>query len=782
MTTSPFINSITPKSDQVMLLISGTFELTVGQESLINFGTDKAQALLAYLAVEAAHPQRRETLAALLWPDVSHSSALGNLRGTLYRLRSALNKHTPELGKRLVISTQRTLQINRELISVDLLILQELIRESDSHNHAAFELCDECLANLDSATALYRGEMMPGFGLHDAPFFEEWLRQQRETFQQTMVLTLQTLSIAYTAQAKYEKAQHHIRHLLTIDPYHEDAHYQMISILASMGQRSAALQQYETYRHALYEDLEIEPSQTVRVLYEQILTGEFNNSEVGGRQQQEFDMALMSSSTNDAMTVSMNVSVNEHSPESVSDITTVTAAGTDEHSSSSKLYLPATNGNVYPSWHEIPVVDVFYGRMVEIERLTEWLLVERCRLMNVLGMGGVGKTALAAIVAQDVGTKFDVVIWRSLLNRPLFQDLVEDWLDILASDESFAPSSNLDQQISLLLNCLSQRRCLLVLDNVESILHASDAGTLLSGRFQAGYETYGQLLLQVGNNDHNSCLLLTSREQPYVMNRMRGVNAGVYNLYLSGLDQEAAIKMLAACGLTTARPEAINLTQHYSANPMALQIVASTIVDLFGGDVDTFLQEDTLIFDDIRMVLDELFQRLTSEERRILFEFTVEQIPISIARLRVNLAGGLAPNLLIEAVRSLQRRSLLFTIEKEGDSQGRTSVEFTLQNVVMKYVTNYCISQVCNEIVTETPQILEQVILMKMDGEEEQRTRQLRFIIEPICRQLVDILGEDALLSKLEDFIQKLQEREHSTQKSTISNLTILIDYLVEKG
>jgi transcriptional regulator with XRE-family HTH domain len=72
----------------------------------------------------------------------------------------------------------------------------------------------------------------------------------------------------------------------------------------------------------------------------------------------------------------------------------------------------------WQAWGEAPAVDRFQGRRAEVETLSRWLLVERCRLVVVLGLGGIGKTALATHTAHDLASHFAGLCWRSLRNAP----------------------------------------------------------------------------------------------------------------------------------------------------------------------------------------------------------------------------------------------------------------------------------------------------------------------------------------------------------------------------
>ncbi len=132
-------------------------------------------------------------------------------------------------------------------------------------------------------------------------------------------------------------------------------------------------------------------------------------------------------------------------------------------------------------------------------------------------MGGAGKTTLAAAVVRAAAPTFEVVIWRSLLNAPPLAEIVQNWLQILARQTLSTLPDSVDEQLRLLLTYLRQQRCLLVLDNLESILQPGAAGEM-----RPGYEGYAQLLQYLAGGEHQSVLLLTSREQPQAISRFVG--------------------------------------------------------------------------------------------------------------------------------------------------------------------------------------------------------------------------------------------------------------------
>jgi len=141
-------------------------------------------------------------------------------------------------------------------------------------------------------------------------------------------------------------------------------------------------------------------------------------------------------------------------------------------------------------WSRAPAISSFYDREVGLARLSEWVVQERCRVVNVLGPGGIGKSALAVKLMQQVAPQFQVVLWRSLRDAPPPEAWLADSLQVVAPEPPAEVPGSLEARLGLLLNSLREQRVLLVLDNLESVLAQGEA----TGRMRAGYEGYGRLL------------------------------------------------------------------------------------------------------------------------------------------------------------------------------------------------------------------------------------------------------------------------------------------------
>src|SRR5579864_6990636 len=272
-------------------------------------------------------------------------------------------------------------------------------------------------------------------------------------------------------------------------------------------------------------------------------------------------------------------------------------------------------------WSDAPDVASFYGRAWELDLLSEWVVEERCRVVSVLGQGGIGKSALATQVMHRVAEDFEVVIWRSLRDVPTCEALLGDCLQVLAPQALSSVSSSLESLQDLLLECLRSRRVLLVHDNLESFLEEGED----SGHIRPGYEGFIQVLRRIAGTEHQSCMLLTSREKPSDLVPLEGSRAPVRALRLARLGAEACQQLLAEKEVAGSTSEQLRLIEAYAGNPLALKIVAQTIVELFDGQSVPFLEQGEVVFGGVRELLDEKYARLSAVEQSVLLWLAIDR-------------------------------------------------------------------------------------------------------------------------------------------------------------
>jgi hypothetical protein len=349
----------------------------------------------------------------------------------------------------------------------------------------------------------------------------------------------------------------------------------------------------------------------------------------------------------------------------------------------SKPIVVNDSSNNYQDWGEAMDVTFFWGRATELAALERWIVDECCRLTVIVGMGGMGKTALTVKFAQQIQTQFKYLIWRSLRNALPFKDLIAEIVLFLSQRQEVNLPETVDAQISRLMEYLRSTRCLLILDNFESILQSGKK----AGRYRKGYEGYGQFLRRVGDEKHQSCLIVTSREMLNAIANREEEISFVRSLQLTGLEKVEAEKILQAKGLAGSIDEFQQLIDLYKGNPLTLKIAATTIKSFFDGDILLFFQEGIVVFADIWDLLDGQFNRLSVLEQKVMYWLAINRRWITLAELQQNIVPTVSHRELVEALLSLQARSL---IEKQSTS-------FTLQPVVMEYVTERLLSQFYGE-------------------------------------------------------------------------------------
>src|SRR6266567_8801698 len=271
-----------------------------------------------------------------------------------------------------------------------------------------------------------------------------------------------------------------------------------------------------------------------------------------------------------------------------------------ETSGTTSVLAPPARGGPHVDWADALTVTIFYGREWEQNLLTSWIVEERCRVVSVLGQGGIGKSALSTRMMHRVAEHFEVVIWRSLREAPTCEGLLGECLQVLVPQALRDVSVSLERRLGLLLESLRATRVLLVLDNLEVLLEEGQS----MGHMRAGYEGYAQLLRRIAGTEHQSCLLLTSREKPSDLVPLEGSRAPVRVLRLGRLDTDACQQVLAEKEVAGSVADHTRLIEAYEGNPLALKIVAQTIVDLFDGQIAPFLEQGEVVFGGVRELLD----------------------------------------------------------------------------------------------------------------------------------------------------------------------------------
>ena len=360
--------------------------------------------------------------------------------------------------------------------------------------------------------------------------------------------------------------------------------------------------------------------------------------------------------------------------------------------------LPILSGN-------LPDTSNFYGRTPELAMLKELIAQERC--VAIVGTAGVGKSALVAKLVQTLrmgSYEFNNFIWKSVSYSPLLTDLVADLLRILAYSENqeLDLPESIQARTSKLFDYLRSHRCLVILDSAESVLQG-DRNTD-SNAYGRQYAEYGTFFNRIIEEQHQSCLLLTSREPFIDFNRLQKKGQPVRTVKLEGLGKEA-LEIFRLYGLTN-EDKWRDLIQTYRGNPLSLKMLAEKIQRFFCGSVKDFLDFQTVLMTDIlQESLDELFEekgRLTILEKQIMFYLTEELAresvnSITLSELLKNFKkrqkGEVTTSEVLEAIEALYERSLI-----EQERNDSKEVLLSLEPQVVKYVCTYILKLVQNVV------------------------------------------------------------------------------------
>lgn len=199
-----------------------------------------------------------------------------------------------------------------------------------------------------------------------------------------------------------------------------------------------------------------------------------------------------------------------------------------------------TTANVKPKLDlaEMPQPGVFYNRTQELTALEQWILEKHCHLVTIWGIGGIGKTALAVQLVEQIKDKFEYVIWHSLRNFPSLETIQTNLIEFLSHQEETELPTNSNRKRSPLIHHLQKHRCLIILDDVRTILSSGQ----LAGNIKAGYEDYSAWFRQIAELSHHSCIVLLSWEKPREIATLESENKSVRCWQLQGLGAEAEVK------------------------------------------------------------------------------------------------------------------------------------------------------------------------------------------------------------------------------------------------
>ena len=322
--------------------------------------------------------------------------------------------------------------------------------------------------------------------------------------------------------------------------------------------------------------------------------------------------------------------------------------------------------SVYHDLTLAPQIINFYNRETELKTISNWIFKQNTRLMSILGLSGIGKTALVKRWVDLNLDQFEFIIWRSLKYPKPLELLVKDLLNIIKPEDK----QTIDDQVKQLLDIFINKKCLIILDDVQNIFTQGQ----FAGQYQPEYHSYQNFFTLVTEVEHQSSLILISQEQCPEMQGWENELYPINCLELSGLYD---LEILNNKGLKNDEFW-LNLINLYEGNPIYLKSITISIKNIFDGDVAEFLAENELVItQEMRSHFNQLFHRLSPIEQQIVLKLSQFEQPLSRETLRESVE--LSSTDLINGLQSLQQRYLVTKIKQD-------KIMFKLSSVFGKYV------------------------------------------------------------------------------------------------
>lgn len=219
--------------------------------------SQKAGALLAYLAFHSERPHPREKMADLFWPEADSTAGRMSLAQVLTQIRRVLKDADPPSGTAL-LADRLSVRLDPTAVTTDVAEFEAALRQAKSADDLS-----EKIVGLQRAVELYRGELLPGF-------YEEWIPPESARLEAAYLRALGQLVRNLVEIGDADRATAFVQRWTEADPLNEEAHRSLLELLIAAGDRTAALRHYRLMERTLKREWDTEPSEATRALLNRI--------------------------------------------------------------------------------------------------------------------------------------------------------------------------------------------------------------------------------------------------------------------------------------------------------------------------------------------------------------------------------------------------------------------------------------------------------------------------------------------------------------------------------
>ncbi|WP_420642334.1 BTAD domain-containing putative transcriptional regulator [Candidatus Leptofilum sp.] len=525
------------------LALLGPLQISIDDEPLIGLDSGKARALLCYLAV-SGRSHSRHALANLLWGELPDSDARRNLRGELLKLRRHLEPY-------LQISHQTVALNPGATVWMDTAVFQQSFRNGEHED-----------ADWQTAVQLCRGEFLQEFYIRQAPDFDNWLQAQRSFFHNQAIMAYHAWASQLLGQGNYTEGIAITRRLLTLESTREASHRLLMELLATSGQRTAALQQFEQCRQILAAELSVDVSSETAVLYEQIRSGNFDKKIATTGRLGQGDKVTRPKS--------------------------VTPSPVHQHSQSAIAPSPFIAGP------PITQPTQFFGRERELKRLG--LLLRQRPLQNaaIIGPRRSGKTSLLHYLR--------LANW--LPQAEAYRWIFVDFQDArLGRQETLLRTLLTEMELDVPEPCHLESFLDVVSEQLDrpTVILFDELGVALT-RYPELDDAFWESLRSLATNqvDGNLGFVLSSAQPPDVLAQHQGMGSPFFNIFgytavLGPLSEEGARNLIATSPIRFATRDVEWILVESGRWPMPLQILCrERLLSLSEGEPGDVWREEAL--------------------------------------------------------------------------------------------------------------------------------------------------------------------------------------------